>query len=400
MQDSVKNNIVVEKLGGVPIEQQVVEVVERKGTGHPDYMADSIAEAFSRNLSRYYIDTFGSVLHHNVDKLEVIGGRTSPEFGGGRVIMPISILFSGRATDSSEGVKIPVREIAIESAKEWITDNLRFVNPQEIRYLFETKSGSASLSGIYSRRGTFSNDSSYGAGYAPLSFTEEAVLQIERLLNNPEFKRRHPHTGEDVKVMATRKESTLYITVADAFVDRYIDSVADYFDRKAEMYDLLDTELMRFLPADFSFKLGINCMDDRQREKDGIYLTVTGTSAEQGDDGSVGRGNRVNGLITPNRIMSFEATAGKNPVNHIGKLYNILAFQIAGDVYRETGKEVSVQIAGRIGDPVDEPLLTMVSTWPKPDRAEVLEINRMVENRISLIPVLTRDLIDGKLSIM
>jgi S-adenosylmethionine synthetase len=59
------------------------------------------------------------------------------------------------------------------------------------------------------------------------------------------------------------------------------------------------------------------------------YLTVTGLSAESGDDGQVGRGNRVNGLIAPYRPMSLEAAAGKNPVTHVGKLYNIIAMRIA-----------------------------------------------------------------------
>jgi S-adenosylmethionine synthetase len=50
-----------------------------------------------------------------------------------------------------------------------------------------------------------------------------------------------------------------------------------------------------------------------------VYLTVTGTSAEAGDDGEVGRGNRVNDLITPYRPISLEAAAGKNPVTHVGQ---------------------------------------------------------------------------------
>lgn len=392
-------NIVVEKLGGIPIEDQEVEFVERKGLGHPDYMADSIAEAFSRNLSRYYLNSVGKILHHNVDKLEIIGGKTRPEFGGGEVITPISILFSGRATDRFDGTTIPVREIALDSAKDWITDNLRYLNSNTIRYIFETKSGSENLSVLNKRVATLSNDSSFGVGYAPLSSTEQAVLRIEKLLNSVDFKKSHPYSGEDVKVLATRQHSKIDLIVADAFVDRFIPSIGDYFDRKAELYDVITGEMIRSLPEDFSFSLCINCMDDRTLEKAGCYLTVTGTSAEHGDDGSVGRSNRANGLITPNRAMSFEATAGKNPVNHIGKLYNILAFRIANEVHNQTGKEVVVKIAGKIGDPVDQPQITAISVWPRPNQSEASEIRRIGEEMIQGIPEITQELVRGTLSI-
>jgi S-adenosylmethionine synthetase len=66
-----------------------------------------------------------------------------------------------------------------------------------------------------------------------------------------------------------------------------------------------------------------------------VFLTVTGTSAEASDDGEVGRGNRTNGLITPYRFMTMEAAAGKTPVSHAGKLYNLAADKIAGALVAE-----------------------------------------------------------------
>src|SRR5690606_40191772 len=76
----------------------------------------------------------------------------------------------------------------------------------------------------------------------------------------------------------------------------------------------------------------VNMADGETPES--VYLTVTGTSAESGDYGQVGRGNRANGLITPHRPMSLEAVAGKNPVTHVGKLYNLLASRIAAEAAR------------------------------------------------------------------
>ncbi len=68
------------------------------------------------------------------------------------------------------------------------------------------------------------------------------------------------------------------------------------------------------------------------------------TSVEMGDDGATGRGNRGNCLITPMRPMSIEAIAGKNPVNHVGKIYNVIAQQVA----EETGDLVEEFAAGKL----------------------------------------------------
>ena len=76
-----------------------------------------------------------------------------------------------------------------------------------------------------------------------------------------------------------------------------------------------------------------------------------------GDDGSVGRGNRANGLITPNRPMSMEATSGKNPVNHVGKIYNLLSNEIAKDVTKNVDgvAQIHLMILSQIGKPIDQP---------------------------------------------
>ncbi len=89
-----------------------------------------------------------------------------------------------------------------------------------------------------------------------------------------------------------------------------------------------------------------------------IYLTVTGTSCESGDNGQVGRGNRINGLITPCHTMSLEAVAGKNPVSHVGKIYNLKAQEIANRINEAFKvKEVQVQLLSRIGKPINDPFV-------------------------------------------
>lgn len=392
-------NIVIERIKATPIEEQIVEIVERKGLGHPDFMADSIAEEYSRNLSKYYIQNFGRILHHNVDKLEIIGGRTIPEFGGGKIVMPLSVLFSGRATDIFGSETIPVREIAENSAKIWMRENIRFVDPEAIRYMFETKQGAASLSNIYLRKGVFSNDTSFAVGYAPMSATERLVLNIERKMNGNDFKKKFPFSGEDIKVLASRIKSEIDLTIAVAFVDRFIESLDDYFERKEELRDYVASDALSLVHGDFKVKLSINGMDDKSQGKDGCYLTVSGTSAEHGDDGAVGRGNRINGLITPNRLMSFEAIAGKNPVNHIGKIYNILAFEISNKIYEATDIPVTTKIAGRIGEPIDRPIVTVITAAPGPGPDFERTSKAIADDRISKIRDITERLVRGEIEV-
>src|SRR6266699_582001 len=91
-----------------------VEVVERKGAGHPDTICDALAETLSRNLCREYQSRFGRILHHNVDKALLCGGRAMPAFGGGSLIAPINVYLAGRAIAEVGNDVIPIEELAIE----------------------------------------------------------------------------------------------------------------------------------------------------------------------------------------------------------------------------------------------------------------------------------------------
>lgn len=395
----MKRNIVISKSRGTPIEKHKVEIVERKGLGHPDYIADSLAESFSKKLSRYYIDNFGRILHHNVDKLEVIGGVTEPEFGGGKVIKPISILFSGRATNSVNGKDIPTEKLALSSTKEWLKNNIRFIDPESLRYIFETKNGSANLSTAFNAKGKIgSNDTSFGVGYAPFSESEKLVWDLERMANSKEFKRRFPFSGEDVKVMCVRKGDKMDVTVAMAFIDKYVSSVSDYFNKKEEILSELNKNFS-LTKSGRKVKIQLNGMDNKKSGKDGCYLTVTGSSSEHGDDGAVGRGNRVNGLITPNRPMSLEATAGKNPVNHVGKIYNLFCFKLADKLYENFKLPVYTKIVGRIGTPIDEPIVASVDIFDKVSTDQKKQMSAMVDEELSKINDITKDILDDKLGV-
>ena len=194
-------NIVIEELKASEVYRQKVEVVERKGLGHPDYICDAIMEQISVNLNQKYLDTFGTILHYNVDKGMLIAGEVEGKFGGGRIVSPMRLIFGDRATFEAQGVEIDVPGLAVNTAKDWFSENLRFVDPDNLLYQVELKRGSAELTDIFTRGGEIlgANDTSAAVGYAPLSPTERLVFECERYLNSRKFKKEYPESGEDIK---------------------------------------------------------------------------------------------------------------------------------------------------------------------------------------------------------
>jgi len=354
-------NIFVKKLDKIPVEEAPVEIVERKGLGHPDSICDGIAESVSVALCEMYKEKMGVVLHHNTDQVELVGGYAYPELGGGHLVSPIYILLSGRATmevvdkENDRVIKLPVGTTAVNAAREYLKKILRNADlDKDIIVDCRIGQGSVDLVEVFDRQKEaipLANDTSFGVGYAPLSTTERLVLETERLLNSPELKKEIPAVGEDIKVIGLREGKKITLTIALAVVGKYVNSYEEYEEVKEKAKKKVE-ELANKIVDGYEVEVCVNTADDEES----IFLTVTGTSAEMGDDGSVGRGNRANGLITPFRPMSMEATSGKNPINHIGKIYNILANFIANDVAELEGvKECYIRILSQIGKPIDQP---------------------------------------------
>ncbi len=356
-------NIQVEPLRAVHIEDQNVELVERKGLGHPDSIADGVSESVSRALCRMYLDEFGKILHHNTDETQVVGGGAEPKFGGGKITEPIYMLLVGRATTEVNGEKLPFRQVAIDAARQYVRGVAAHLDVNKhLEIDCRIGQGSVDLRGVFDQKAVLANDTSFGVGFAPFSDTERLVLESEKFLTL-KLKKKLPALGEDVKVMGFRSKDAIHLTVAAALVDREIDDADAYQNVCEEIHDKLADQAAKL--TNRTVTIDVNTADDPELGR--YYLTVTGLSMEAGDDGSVGRGNRANGLITPCRPMSLEATAGKNPVNHVGKIYNLLGNLIAADIVKETGgnvKEVHVRILSQIGKPVDQPQVASLQILP------------------------------------
>lgn len=381
----------VSKLAKRPVSENIVELVERKGIGHPDSIADGIAEAVSRSLCQLYLDEVGEILHHNVDQNEVSGGQSETWFGGGKIIDLPYIILLGRAVEDAtfqdRKLRLPVRSEAVKAARSYLKENFHDSKlAQESGFNIEDcivdvrmGKGSQDLIRNYQRQARRcppnhqickpANDTSLGVGYAPFTDTERLTYAMERFIRNEAPKHGLDAVGKDIKVMASRYKDEIHIIIACAIISPRVSDPYEYHSIIEQLKALCMQKAHDILG--YNVEISINQADDLSSDDPGdYYLTLSGLSMENGDDGSVGRGNRVNGLITPFRPMSTEAAAGKNPVTHIGKLYNVLASQIASRIANEAGEEileVQVKLLSQIGSPIDLPAIASVELITQDD---------------------------------
>ncbi len=351
-----------------PIEQsENPEMVERKGKGHPDSVSDECAEAISRALSKYYLDNFGQVFHHNVDKFSIIGGIAKPKFGGGEIIELQKFLAIGRATNQvmvkGEIHYIPIGTIVVNTVRDVIKKTFKNLDPDTQCIIDHVlRPGSLDLVGVFDagvNTVPLANDTSFGVGFAPFSDAEKITYEAEQLLNNDKFKKKCPASGEDIKVMTHRLGKDVNVTICNAMVSKYCPDEAAYINAVGEVKNAVQDLAAKIIP---NKKVTVNVNTGDIYKNHVYFLTITGTSAENGDDGVVGRGNRASGLITPSngRPQTLEAAAGKNPINHVGKIYSIMSSEISKKII-EAAKgdaiEVYVRLLSQIGHPINDPWL-------------------------------------------
>jgi S-adenosylmethionine synthetase len=342
----------------LPMSEAPFEVVERKGRGHPDTICDLLAEQISCQLTHFYLQHCGRVLHFNVDKALLVGGRSEPHLGGGKIIEPAKFYLGDRAISTLNGQHFDLDGVIEEAISRWLEDNLRFLR----------REGAAALNRV--EDGNLSNDTSVGVGFWPLSPLEETTLAAEDYMNSLDFKTRHPASGEDIKVMSIRRGKPTEIVIACALVDRFVSDVQDCDTKKAAILGDVSDFLNAAYAKEYRLSVALNALDDPVLGADGLYLTVTGLSCEGGDSGEVGRGNRVNKLISFLRPQTMEAWAGKNSKSHVGKIYSFAAESLARKMTEAIPEvtEAMVLLVGKIGSRVDRPAHVFAEVKIRGDR--------------------------------
>jgi len=367
------------------------EMCEHKGIGHPDSLCDGAVEAAAQALCRAYLDAYGAIQHFNLDKALLVGGVSAPKFGGGQLRRLMRLIVAGPVTELPSAKAQQVVEQAIhEYLRSCIGETSDAIKVEAM-----LRPSAPNLQRVVGQPSVpLSNDTSFGVGYAPLSPLESAVLAAARVLRSSDFRDTFKAAGHDFKIMGSRLDEHHRLTIALAFVDRYVRGVDEYFALKGQIASHLAGHIE---PA---CEIEINTLDDgAAQDESGIYLTVTGLSAEHGDDGQVGRGNRVNGLITPFRPMSLEAAAGKNPASHVGKLYNVLAHQLATHIAADLDgvTQVVVRFLSAIGRPVDQPQLVAIEVVANGglSPAQQQQVRELVRQRLADLPTLVKELATG-----
>lgn len=305
------------------------EIIELKSNGHPDTLTDLIVEACATALDGYYKRKYGRVLHYNIDKAVFLAGNAKVEFGGGKIIKSPCFILGGQVSSLDKKLKKEL-ELIIKNTINFYLPNLR-----KFKIEIRCNNVSSNLVDISEGKEIRCNDTSFGVGYYPYSENEKKVFVIRDILNKM-IKEQIIPFGELYKIMLTPKG--IYIS-APLYAQR-VHSREQYAMYKKK----IEAELSQFGNVVFNpdFDNGFP------------YMTLTGSSIECGDDGQVGRGNRYNGLITPCRPMTMEAYCGKNNKNHIGKIYQRLAFEKAKEIYKQSGKYTEVIIVGKIGCPIKD----------------------------------------------
>ncbi|MFD3590373.1 methionine adenosyltransferase [Streptomyces sp. NPDC058683] len=384
------------------------EVIERKGLGHPDSLSDGLAEALSIAYSRYTLERFGAVLHHNFDKVGLLGGRSEVNFGRGRMTSPIRVLVNGRTSNRFGDEDIPVEDIVVSTTREFLGARLPKIDPErDLTFLWNLSTGSspgqvdASSAQESYRRHWFAprdlsdlrelerlacNDTSIGTAYAPLSPLEDFVLQVEKELHE---EHELPWLGTDIKVLAVRSGNSVDLTMC---LPQIADEVADLATYVANIETARAIVLAlagRMLPG-HRVNLFTNTRDKPDLPE--LYLTATGSSIESGDEGLVGRGNRANGLIATARPYTMEGACGKNPVYHTGKIYTVAAQRIADELAETFGTGFRVWVIGQAGRELDDPWEVLVA-HEGPVDANLVEVT--VKSVMSGVTTITDALLAG-----
>ncbi len=355
----IKRNIVVVEATGQSVEDVPVEIVERKGIGHPDSLCDGIAERISVEYSLWCQENLGVLLHHNFDKVQLVAGEVEVGYGSGRMFKPIRIQIAGRGTPAFQGQKVPLDDIAIQAARQHVRETMRYLDPDR-HMVIDSYAGRGAEELQYVVDNVTANDTSFGVSHWPRTGLEHAVYETAQHINYKlidEFP-----VGEDIKVMGLRRNGELTLTVALPFIATRIGDRTEYQEVKRAAEAAIQEYAARLDHRKVTIM--VNTADDVAN--DAVYLTLTGTSAEMGDDGEVGRGNRLNGLITPFRAVSLEAPCGKNPISHVGKVYNVLALLAAQEIIERvpTVETATVHLLSQIGAPLDQPLVATARVRP------------------------------------
>lgn len=373
-------------------ENNEIEIVERKGFGHPDTLADQLAKECSRIYSQYCLDHFGVILHHNFDKLYIGAGCFRYINNELKMISPIKVFVNGRASNTFNGKKIDIEKLLIPVIREYVgsvlprlnvLDELEIhINPTQnskFPHWFEPND----INDVPDSKEVFANDTSLCISHYPLTICEDLTLNVSNYFWKYQKKNKYPtprfnDVGQDIKVMTFRNQKDITITVClpvyyDMFtnMNEYINVIKKY--EKLLYRDILSNSKYE----NYNISLDIN----KSITKDYHYYTLgKGSCLECGEEGVVGRGNNLSGLIPTFRPYSMESPFGKNERYHTGRVLSNLANIVTKQIYDELGISSSIYCLTQNKSKLLNPSLLYISIDKKVTKELELRIKEIVSS--------------------
>jgi S-adenosylmethionine synthetase len=346
-------------------------VVERKGIGHPDTIADMVAEDFTNAYSKYTLSEFGEIINHSSDKVLLSGGMSELHFGSMKTIKPMTAYLFGKTVNTFGQKEIPVEKIFKDSCKKVFTEvfkNEKVLDALEYKVDTNNGIGMEHSKTFYAPKekddmvvheSYKSNDTIICSGFAPYSEIETLAIDIENYVNGEEWKRTFSFTGFDIKVMIVKLLENIDITLCVPFIAERTPSFSFYEEQKKHIHEsvqaFVDSRVYKEKGNTYTVHINTRDFDEH------AYVVAFGSALDKGDFGAVGRGNKYSGVISLCRKTNIEAPAGKNPQLHSGKLFTIFAHHLAWKLHKKYTCPISVDIAAKAGEDIDDPFVVIVN---------------------------------------
>lgn len=372
---NVKDNYADPELGDI-------EIVERKGIGHPDTIADALANECSRKYSLACLEKYGAVLHHNIDKFYFGGGWVFNDFGHIDKKKPIIARVNGRISKGVGNDNIDVDGLLRSTIREYVKTVLPHIDLDndlviDLNYTQHTKFKNwfspESLEDVPDAKKPSANDTSVCIAHYPMTTCETLAFELEHFfwLRNekgypvPKFK----NIGQDIKVMVTRIGNDINVVLCIPVIASYVNNQEEY-DEIVSGYEKQLQDLGNCICENTQFTVSV-----RVNEIEGVhyrkYMLAIGTCAECGEEGIVGRGNNFNGIIPVLRSHSMEASFGKNPRYHSGRVLSYLCDKLSKKIYEELGVKNSIYAVTKNKNDLLPPYLMYIQTSDKVEKEDV-----------------------------
>ena len=366
-------------------ETKSFEIVERKGLGHPDTIADGLANIISIRYSKYCLQNFGAILHHNIDKVYVGGGMFLSEFGSTKMIEPIHVVVNGRMSNEFAGTKIDIVAIAVKAVHDYLRRILPCLNVE--KHLDIVVNSTQNMPNMnnphwYKPRGISdlpefenltANDTAICIAHTPMTVTERFAYRLETFFREENrLEPRFPDYGQDIKVMAVRENDLIDVTMCVPVMAGRIKNIREYYEKVHQIESVLQREASAGLGSQTRSHVRIK-VNPSKGEKPKIYILGIGSCIEGGEEGLVGRGNDNNGVISIFRPHSVEVPHGKNLKYHAGRVLGYLTKRLADSIHQNLDVKCTVLTMTKNQMSLIPPSLMVVDLDQEVDRQLVMD---------------------------